>query len=158
MPHFFTCTYIKKIVVLCTLLAYCIFAGPLTSHAGETTDLLFSDDFDSRSTGALSGQNGWLTAIASWTVTATTSGKYIVGGNSNYNTAVISQLTATSSDTRLKVDFLATAGNGIHTWLRRSGSVSTASGYDFYRIGDGKFYLAHVSNTTVVSLTYANVA
>ncbi len=126
-------------------------------HAGETTDLLFSDNFDALTSGTIAGQNNWHT-LTTWTVTATTSGKNLVGGNSNYNTSLATQKAATSTDTRVKVDFLASSANGIQVWLRRSSVLSTAAGYNFYRINDGKFYLAHINGVTVTALTNATVA
>jgi lysophospholipase L1-like esterase len=121
------------------------------ARAGETTDLLFSENFDSLSSAALAGQNNWHT-LTTWTVTATTSGKNLVGGNSVFNTSVATQQLATSTDTRVKVDFLASANNGIQVWLRRSSIQSTAVGYNFYRIDDGKFYLAYLDGGTVTGL------
>ena len=134
--------------------------SPSEVSAGSTDTLVFSDNFDSLTSGSLSGQNGWTTASAAWTVTATTTGKNVVGGNANYNLSPISQTSVSTTDTRIVVDFLAPASgaSGVQTWLRRTSSASTARGYDFYHYLDGKFYLAYINGTTVTSLSNVSVS
>ncbi len=127
-----------------------LFCLPDKVYAGATDTLSFSDNFDSLTSGSLSGQNGWTTASGAWTVTATTTGKNIVGNSSSYNTSVISQTGYSLKDSRLMVDFLVEAGHpGVHNWLRRTGTASTAAGYDLFYYSDGKLYLDYINGAAI---------
>lgn len=152
---------IKTLFAFIAIFSVGFFLAQKYVFAGPTTSLIFSDNFDALNTGTIAGQNGWASAGGgAWTVTVAGGGKTVVGGNSSHNTSPITQTGYSSKDIRLMVDFIAPISGqaGIHTWVRRTSSASTAAGYDLYYFLDGKWYLSYITgatNTVLTSLTMA---
>jgi lysophospholipase L1-like esterase len=125
-----------------------------TALAGPTTNLVFQDNFNSLTLGALPGQNGWVTAGSAWTVIDDSGNKEARVPAGGYSASPISQTSVRPTDTRLKVDFKAASSNQFpHLWTRRTGSSVNDKGYDLFYYSDGNLYLDYIDGGAITGLT-----
>lgn len=130
-----------KLFSIFLVFIFCFSQGNLFARAGNTGLLFFSDNFESDTIGALSGQNGWIgSAESDWRVQSDgLGGQNIIqlATTTLFNGSSINQAITPSQNSRIKADFIAVAGTaGPNAWLRRTVTAATAKGYNLFQYGD----------------------
>ncbi len=125
--------------------------------------VLFSDTFDSLTTAAIAGQNGWqAVGTGTWTVAAGNGGKVVnqTDAVATFTTNQISNGQSAWVNERVKVDFLEQSGDNHQLWVRKTAATGNGGGYLLHHADASSWYLLkHAAddpgNTTLTTASYA---